>query len=93
LYAQHGRWLMGESPIQRLIAPDNNLHFGMFNSGPPCNSFNQEALETAMAMLIEMNTASPDGHLREIMKEQGVSLTAKEVQYDMVNNLDKEFGI
>jgi hypothetical protein len=52
-----------------------------------------DVLETALAQMNAINTANPDGHLHEIMKEQGVSLTAKEVQYDMVNNLDKEFGL
>jgi hypothetical protein len=52
-----------------------------------------EVLQTALAQVQAMNTANPDGHLHEIMQQRNVTLTAKEVQYDMANNLDKEFGL
>ena len=40
-----------------------------------------------------LNTANPDSGLHEIMSEKGVTLTAKEVQYDMANDVDKQFGL
>lgn len=60
---------------------------------PPPTPSEMETLQTAQSMLSEMNTASPDGHLREFMKENSTTLTAKEVQYDMANKVGQNFGL
>lgn len=53
----------------------------------------QELIATVAAQLEAINTANPDGHLHEIMQQNAVTLTAKEVQYNMSNNVGKEFGL
>lgn len=52
-----------------------------------------EILQTALAQAQAMSTANPNGHLHEIMAKNGVTLTAREVQYNMSNNVGKEFGL
>ena len=49
--------------------------------------------EEADIIIHEIQTAYPDNNLDKLMQEKNVTLTAKEVQYNMSNNVDKEFGL
>jgi hypothetical protein len=52
-----------------------------------------EFLQTAQQQINELATANPDSGLHEWMQKEGVTLTAKEVQYNMPNNLYKKFAL
>ncbi len=53
-----------------------------------------ELLEESIATAKAMSVAEPNGRLKEAMEMRGVPfLMGKQVQYDMANNVDKEFGL
>jgi len=69
----------------------NTYAFGVSAATPTMSDL--DILNTLEGTLNAMTTANPDGHLHEIMREKGVTLTAREVQYDMTNHVGEEFGL
>jgi len=59
----------------------------------PATPSDLEILQTARAAVEAKGTIDPDGRLHDLMKEEGVTLTAKEVQYDMANKVGQKFGL
>lgn len=59
----------------------------------PSSPYNDDFIATASKLLEEAGTAHPETRLDEIMKEKGVTLTAREVQYDMANKVGQDFGL